>query len=274
MKFDFELVGKVGSMALISKQDNDIDYNIFARISRNLKPGYIWVSSGATEIGRLDYIKRNGKEIDLPIEIAKTDYAAQGQCILMENYRRFINPEYSVRQVLVEHSHFNNHLCEKHLGEMLKRCVTQKAIPILNYNDAISDEENRKLEIKKISHKNHDIVQCVDNDETAARVAKLVRAKRLLILSSTEGILKDSNDPSSLVEEISGKDLYEVIENIDYHKTLCKGASRVLAGGAGAKLEFIKMAVEVGTEVVIASSKYSIDDILSGKVKSTKIGLK
>ena len=57
--FDYELVGKIGSMALIRREDNDIDYNIFARLGRELKPGMIWVSSGATEIGRLDYLKFN-----------------------------------------------------------------------------------------------------------------------------------------------------------------------------------------------------------------------
>lgn len=274
MKFDFDLVGKVGSMALVSKQDNDIDYNIFARISRELHPGMIWVSSGATEIGRIDYIKRNGSEINLPIEVAKTDYAAQGQSILMENYRKFINPNYSVRQVLVEHSHFNNPLCEKHLREMLYRCKGQNAIPIINYNDAVSDEENRKLEIEKISKENDHIVQCIDNDETATRVARLVKARRLLILSSTDGILANPNDESTLVSEISGKDVYELIQNIDIHKQNCVGSSRELAGGAGAKLEFVKMACEVGTEVIIASSKYKISDILSGKVNSTRIGVR
>ena len=89
MKFDFELVGKVGSMALISKIDNDIDYNIFSRIGKSLSPGCIWVTSGAMEIGRIDYIKRNGIEISENIEIAKIDYSAQGQsiliCLLVEN---------------------------------------------------------------------------------------------------------------------------------------------------------------------------------------------
>ena len=32
MVFDFELVGKIGSMALIRKEDMDIDYNIFSRL--------------------------------------------------------------------------------------------------------------------------------------------------------------------------------------------------------------------------------------------------
>ena len=42
-----ELVGKIGSMALISREDNDMDYNIIARIGRELRPGMVWVSSGA-----------------------------------------------------------------------------------------------------------------------------------------------------------------------------------------------------------------------------------
>lgn len=274
MKFDFELVGKVGSMALISKIDNDIDYNIFSRISKELHPGMIWVSSGATEIGRLDYFKRHGKEIDLPIDIAKTDYSAQGQSILMENYRRYINPNYSVRQVLVEHSHFNNPRCEQHLAQMLLRAKDQNAIPIINYNDAVSDEENRKLEIENLSKMGNNIVQCVDNDETATRVARLVKAKTLLILSSTEGILQNPTDETSLVKEISGKDTLELLQNIDFYKQNCVGSSRSLAGGAGAKLEFIKMACEIGTEVIIASSAHKISDILNGKVNRTRIAVR
>ena len=57
---NFDVVVKIGSMALIRKEDNDIDYNIFSRLAASLKPGYILVSSGATEIGRIDYMKRNG----------------------------------------------------------------------------------------------------------------------------------------------------------------------------------------------------------------------
>ena len=57
MNFEYDVVGKIGSMALIRKEDNDIDYNIFSRLSAELRPGMIWVSSGATEIGRLDYLR-------------------------------------------------------------------------------------------------------------------------------------------------------------------------------------------------------------------------
>ena len=32
MDYQFDLVGKIGSMALIRKEDKDIDYNIFSRL--------------------------------------------------------------------------------------------------------------------------------------------------------------------------------------------------------------------------------------------------
>ena len=86
-----ELVGKIGSMALIDEEKKNIDYNVFAQISMCLKPGYVWVTSGATEIGRIDYIKRSNMELDGDKEESKTDYASQGQAILMENYRKHTN---------------------------------------------------------------------------------------------------------------------------------------------------------------------------------------
>ena len=129
-KFEYEVVGKIGSMALIRKEDNDIDYNIFSNLGAELRPGMIWVSSGAVEIGRLDYIKRNGKELTGDIEDIKTDYAAQGQAILMQEYRRFIPPQYSVRQLLVEHTHFNDEEKRAHIKRFLLRCANQGAIPM------------------------------------------------------------------------------------------------------------------------------------------------
>lgn len=273
MEQKIELVGKIGSMALINNEDNDIDFNIFSRISKELRPGYVFVSSGATEIGRLDYLKRTGRELEGDPDEIKTDYAAQGQAILMQNYRQFINPAYSVRQVLVEHQHFNDFGKRKHLKDLLLRCPSQNAIPIINYNDAVSFEENRKLEIQALSAKNKKVVECVDNDETAAQIACLVNAKYLVILTSVEGIYLNPSDPSSLVREISGRNAGEVLDNIERYKASCVGSSRKGSNGAKAKLEYIKDAVIGGTIVKIASAKYRISDIMAGRAPCTTIGI-
>ncbi len=271
--FDIELVGKIGSMALINREYQDINYNIIARLSRELKPGYIWVTSGATEIGRLDYIKRTGKPLDGNDDDNKTDYAAQGQSVLMQTYRQFIDNNYSVRQILVEHQHFNDEEKRKHLFEMLTRCPKQNAIPIVNYNDAICSEENRKWEISKIKEKQGRVIECIDNDETASQIACIVKCKTLLILSTLDGIYKDISDSNSLVEKVSGKDLYELLDNVAELQNHCYGSNRQGSHGAKAKLEYIKEPLKNGTKVIIANSKYSINDILKGNVKSTVFGL-
>lgn len=100
MNFDTELVGKIGSMALIREAEHDIDYNVFSRIGSELHPGIIWVSSGAVEIGRLDYIKRTDRELAGPKSDVMTDYSAQGQAILMEEYRRLSDSYWSNIRIL------------------------------------------------------------------------------------------------------------------------------------------------------------------------------
>ena len=235
MKFDVELVGKIGSMALIDREDNMIDYTRVARLSRELKPGYIWISSGAMEIGRLDYKMRSGRELP-DSEESKTDYSAQGQAILMQTYRQFVDPRYSLRQVLVEHQHFNDEVKSEHLKALLLRCKQQNAIPIINYNDAVSNEENRRMEIMALARNHKRIYECVDNDETASRIACLLKARYLLIFTSVDGIYADPENPETRIPVITGKDAYELLENIEQDKQYCHGASRAGANGAKAKL--------------------------------------
>ncbi|MBE5782345.1 MAG: uridylate kinase [Clostridiales bacterium] len=268
-----ELVIKIGSMALIRREDNDIDYNIFARLSSELRPGMLLVSSGATEIGRVDYMKRTGKTLDGDPEQNKTDYSAQGQAILMETYRRFVRPEYGVRQVLVEHNHFNDPQKRQHLNGLLQRAAQQGAIPIINYNDCVSDEENRKMELTTLQaqHPDTQVVECVDNDETAAVVAELVHTKQLILLTSTEGIYADPKDPATLVEEICASDAEGLEKEVRSWQNHCVGASRAGANGAGAKLEYALRSARTGVEVFIAHARHPIAKILSGEVKCTRI---
>lgn len=270
MTFDMELVGKIGSMALIRQEEHDIDYNVFSRIGRELHPGMLWVSSGAVEIGRLDYMKRTGRELDGSKSDVMTDYAAQGQAILMEEYRRYIPSKYSVRQLLVEHTHFNEPEKREHIYEFLMRCVRQEAIPIVNYNDTVSFEENRRWELDRLrSNGRKRVVECIDNDETASVIATLVHPRYLVILTSVNGIYRDPQDPSTLVERVEGKDADEVIAAVDELQNHCFGASRAGAGGAKSKLEFIKEPIRQGTTVMIANTQCRICDVLAGNCLRT-----
>lgn len=271
MKFDCELVGKVGSMALIRKDEYDIDYNVFSRLGKELFPGCIWVSSGAGEIGRIDYMKRNNsKEIENDCdEDIKSYYASQGQAILMENYRRFISQNYSVRQILVEHYHFNDPEKREFIRKLLLQSVKQSSIPIINYNDSVSSEEIRKLELYNLKLSQDKVVECIDNDETASQISLLVKSKYLVILTSEVGVLKNAKDPSTLISKVEGKNIYELIEHIREVQEYCSGTSRKGANGMRAKLEYLIEPVKQGTTVIIGHSKYRLSDLINGNVERT-----
>ena len=267
------LVVKIGSMALIQKEEGVIDHNIFQRIGSDLRPGMLLVTSGAAEIGRLDYLQRTGRELSGEPEQVKVDYASQGQTILMNNYRRFIRPEYGLRQVLVEHTHFNDPKKRAHIRDLLTRAARQGTIPIVNYNDPVSDEEVRKMELAHSRASGLNVVECVDNDETAAVIAALAGAKTLLLLTSTEGIYLNRDDPSTLVTRCCGTGIGQVRAQVAELMDCCVGASRDGAGGARAKLAFALRAVEQGASVIIGHAKYHIPDLLEGRVPCTTISL-
>ena len=234
----------------------------------------IWVTSGAAEIGRLDYIKRTGRELAGEKEEIKADYCAQGQTILMNNYRQFAKPEYSLRQLLVEHQHFNNPAKREYIRKMLLRAADQNAIPIVNYNDPLSDDEIRKMELNSLRHISPHVVECVDNDETAAVLCELVHAKFLLLLSSTEGIYRDPYDPSTLVRDVFCEDAETLVARIRQLQDGCVGASRVGANGARAKLQYAIQPALNGTTVIIGHARHGINRLLQGDVPATRIGIK
>lgn len=267
-----DLVVKIGSMALIQKDDGAIDYNVFQRLGDELRPGMALVTSGATEIGRIDYIRRTGAELTGDPEQDKTDYASQGQIILMDNYRRFVRPEFGIRQVLVEHTHFNDPQKREHIHRLFMRAAEQGCIPIVNYNDPVNDEENRKMELAS-RRLNGPVVECVDNDETAAVIASLVGAKTLVLLTSTEGIYLDRNDPATLVRELFSADLATLRGMVEELMTHCDGASRAGAGGARAKLDYALRAAENGSRVIIGHARHRLSALLSGAVPCTHIGV-
>ena len=273
MRYEFELVGKIGSMALIRKEDQDIDYNIFSRLGAELRPGMIWVTSGATEIGRLDYMKRTGCELCGDPEQDKTDYSSQGQAILIQTYRQFIRQEYGIRQILVEHTHFNDPEKREHIRELLERAARQKTIPIINYNDPVSDDENRKMELAARRKSGAEVHECVDNDETAAVIANLVHARTLVLMTSTEGIYRVPGDPATLVRDVFAGDVEEMERKVRELQESCVGTSRAGSGGARAKLEYALQCVRNGTTVIIGNAKHRLSDLTEGRVPCTRIGL-
>ena len=136
-----------------------------------------------------------------------------------------------------------------------------------------NDEENRKWELTHLRLQQQEVVECVDNDETAAVIAGLFSTRVLLIMTSTEGIYQDPRDPKTLVRDVTGNSIEDVVRKVRELQKCCVGASRAGANGAFAKLEYALGPVMRGTRVVIGHARHRISDLVEGRVPCTHIGI-
>jgi glutamate 5-kinase len=125
------------------------------------------------------------------------------------------------------------------------------------------------MELFNLRRHQEKVVECIDNDETASEIAALLKSKYLVILTSSEGLLENPQDSNSLIKEVAGKNIYELLDNIDELKKCCVGASRKGANGMKAKLEYISEPVKNGTTVIIGHSKHRLKDLIEGSVERT-----
>ncbi len=136
----------------------------------------IIVSSGAVGFGRAVLHER--KRIHLPQASLseKQALASLGQSLLIDTYSTaFAKEKLAAAQILVTRTDFEN---KKHL-QNLKATLTQLldwgAIPIINENDAISNDE----------------IKVGDNDNLAANIAVLFSKVFLVLLTTVDGFYKD-----------------------------------------------------------------------------------
>lgn len=116
----------------------------------------------------------------------------------------------------------------------LERLLTLGAVPVVNENDAIADDE----------------IRFGDNDRLAALVAHLVDAELLVLLTDTAGLL--TADPrvdasASLIEEIVEVD--QALEAVAGGPGTQRGS-----GGMASKLAAAKLAAWTGVRTVIADA--------------------
>jgi glutamate 5-kinase len=121
-----------------------------------------------------------------------------------------------------------------------------RILPIINENDSVAVEE----------------LKFGDNDMLSVRVAKLAGAKRVILLTSVDGLMDP--ETNELVTEVTD------IDDVFRHVREDKG--RFSMGGMASKLAAVKFAVEAGIETHIAHGRHPerLAGIVAGKGISTK----
>jgi glutamate 5-kinase len=139
-----------------------------------------------------------------------------------------------VGQVLLAPLDFIHRQQYLHARQTLSRLLELGVVPVVNENDATSDDE----------------IRFGDNDRLAALVAHLVAADLLVLLTDTAGLL--TADPRTTAEA----SLIEEVVEVDHELEAMAGGAgtEVGSGGMASKLAAAKIAAWSGVETVIADA--------------------
>ncbi len=161
--------------------------------------------------------------------------SAIGQHLLMRVYDDALGSSgLHVGQVLLAPLDFANRNQYLHARQTLSRLIDLGVVPIVNENDATSDDE----------------IRFGDNDRLAALVAHLVAADMLVILTDTAGLL--TGDPRSSADASLIEEVVEIDQRLE--EAAGGAGSEVGSGGMASKLAAAKIAAWSGVETVIADA--------------------
>lgn len=202
----------------------------------------ILVSSGAIGIGA----KKMGLTERPRDTRGKQAAASVGQCELMYLYdKAFSGYSHTVAQILLTKDDIAIPRRKRNMQNTFSYLIENGIIPVVNENDTVSVEE----------------IEIGDNDSLSARVAELVDADLLILLSDIDGLY--DKDP----HRYKDAKLIERVTDIDEVRSLAGGAGTSLGtGGMVTKLDAAELATSAGIHMIITNGEHvdAIYNILDG----------
>lgn len=225
---------KAGTGVLTRASDGTIDraalVHLVSAIAGLVDAGHrcIFVSSGAVGSG----VGALGLDRYPDDTATRQACAAVGQARLMESYSGlFAHFDIAIAQVLLTTADLSTSERATLVHNTLERLFAEsRIVPIINENDTVAVEE----------------LKFGDNDMLAVRVAQLVDAKRIVFLTSVDGLL----DPETGMLIPHATDTASLLG----HARLDKG--KFSMGGMASKLKSVQAALDSGIEACIAHGRH------------------
>ena len=232
------IVVKVGSSLLVDADAGRVNEGWLASLAADVaelhdgKRDVLIVSSGAIALGR--------SVLRLPAGTLKLEEsqaaAAVGQIALARTWSEALGRHgIGTGQILVTLGDTEERRRYLNARSTISKLLEWRAVPVINENDTVATNE----------------IRYGDNDRLAARVATMVSADLLVLLSDVAG-LYDAPPGSG-----RGEELIPVVERItpDIEAMAGSSASELSRGGMQTKIEAGKIATAAGTHMVIASGR-------------------
>src|SRR5271168_4483056 len=229
------VVVKVGSSLLVDSDKGRLNRSwlesFAADVAAVRKRGQevILVSSGAIALGRRHLGLNAGK---LKLEESQAA-AAVGQIRLAHAYKELLDAhEITVAQILLTLGDTEQRRRYLNARGTLNTLLMLKAVPVINENDAVATAE----------------IRYGDNDRLAARVAQMVGADCLILLSDIDGLY--TADPK---DDPDAQFIARVLEITPAIEAMAGGTGSAMgSGGMQTKIAAAKIAVGAGCHLCIA----------------------
>lgn len=243
------IVVKIGSALLVERETGRVRENWLASVCADIAAlkregrDIIIVSSGAIALGRNVLGLRNG-----PLKLEESQAAAAlGQVGLAHAYSEmFAKENLSAAQILLTLGDTEERRRYLNARATLRTLLDFNSVPVINENDTVATAE----------------IRYGDNDRLAARVASMMEADCLVLLSDVDGLYDSDPTRNPDARHIP------LVENIDADIEAMAGdsTSGVGRGGMRAKLIAAKIATGSGCHVIIArgAKAYPLSDIRNG----------
>ena len=207
----------------------------------------VLVTSGSVSLGRA-FLGLHKKVLKIE---EKQAAAACGQVELIKHYQHyFANHGLKIGQLLLTIHDSGNRRHYLNAKNTMEALIKHKIVPIINENDTVATNELR----------------FGDNDRLAARVAQMVSADFLVLLSDIDGLYTKNPQLHNDAKHIDRVE--EITPEIE---AMAGGAiSAVGSGGMATKVEAAKMAISCGCHMYLTSGHHDhpIQRLLDGE-KST-----
>lgn len=207
----------------------------------------VLVSSGAIATAKQYVRAEDWKDL----VASKQAMAAIGQPKLMQFYYEvFSDFKIQIAQCLLTYRDFDSEVAKTNTVNTIKELLKHNFVPIINENDTVAVEE----------------IELGDNDKLSAKVATLINAKTLILVSDVEGIY-DKNPhlhaDAKLIEEVHDLDAI--------HQYIEEKQDGLGTGGMTSKLEAVRICKASGVETIITNGSDSqfLTGAISGSIPCT-----
>jgi len=203
----------------------------------------VLVSSGAIATAKQFVQTEDWKDL----VASKQAMAAIGQPKLMQFYYEvFSDFKLQIAQCLLTYRDFDSEVAKTNTLNTIKELLKHDFVPIINENDTVAVEE----------------IELGDNDKLSAKVATLINAKTLVLVSDVDGIYDKNphlHNDAKLIVEVN--DIESIQQYIEEKK------DGLGTGGMTSKLEAVRICKANGVETII--TKGTNPNFITGALSRT-----